>query len=356
MHLSKLEFKQERIAGRYVWSFCIDGESVFDTAQVSPFGWVRHPEQFRDWLLGERLSPFASGRIPITVCAQDADLDCGALTARVRVEDNVVTWSDFTHEVPYVIEGEDPALMPIAPIHFDKTQYRDALSQTFLMASAGPSTDKHEQSRFHTLEGTISSVGFESGDRFVIGDWKTSPIGPMVDVMWVKPDGTRVLMAADEQIAAFVGAVYEFDETIVDDSLQANEDGFSSQRLNVSWKLGRSIKIPFRRLRTPGITKNIEGPIARVFLHVKTYGITKTDMFEWYQADRHTRITDATGTLDGGSLGRIHDLRPKLDVGFSEPPKKPSRVHVRPRIHDPKAKLDVLLAQLRQARSLPSVK
>src|SRR4051794_34063640 len=63
------------------------------------------------------------------------------------------------------------------------------------------------------MSGTISSSGFDSGDRFVVGTWATSPVGPTTDVMWARPDGRRVLLAPDDRTAAFVGAVYGFDET-----------------------------------------------------------------------------------------------------------------------------------------------
>jgi hypothetical protein len=46
----------------------------------------------------------------------------------------------------------------------------------------------------YELDGTISNVAFASGDRFVVGQWARSPIGPMNDVMWARPDGTRVLL------------------------------------------------------------------------------------------------------------------------------------------------------------------
>ena len=43
------------------------------------------------------------------------------------------------------------------------------------------------------LRGVVSSVGFASGDRFVIGHWILSPIGAFTDLMWATPDGVRHL-------------------------------------------------------------------------------------------------------------------------------------------------------------------
>ncbi|GIS41883.1 MAG: hypothetical protein Ct9H90mP14_3390 [Methanobacteriota archaeon] len=46
------------------------------------------------------------------------------------------------------------------------------------------------------FEGRISSSGFASGDRIVIGDWKKSPLGAFTNVMGAQnPDGTRVLLS-----------------------------------------------------------------------------------------------------------------------------------------------------------------
>lgn len=49
----------------------------------------------------------------------------------------------------------------------------------------------------------------------VVGHWDASPIGLMTDVMWAKPDGTRVLLADRAETAAFVSAVYDFDDVQV---------------------------------------------------------------------------------------------------------------------------------------------
>ena len=47
--------------------------------------------------------------------------------------------------------------------------------------------------------GRITSTGFSSGDRIVIGDWRDSPIGSFTNIMWAKPDGTRVLLSPSKE-------------------------------------------------------------------------------------------------------------------------------------------------------------
>lgn len=61
------------------------------------------------------------------------------------------------------------------------------------------------------VRGTISSVAFE-GHRFVIGNWQSSPVGRMVDVMWVTDVGRRTLLVAEPAAAEFITAIYSFDE------------------------------------------------------------------------------------------------------------------------------------------------
>ena len=62
------------------------------------------------------------------------------------------------------------------------------------------------------FEGRISSSGFASGDRIVVGDWKKSPLGSFTNVMWAKPDGARVLLSPSQKHADYVSALYNFEE------------------------------------------------------------------------------------------------------------------------------------------------
>ncbi|HWB72283.1 MAG TPA: hypothetical protein VG452_08690, partial [Egibacteraceae bacterium] len=49
----------------------------------------------------------------------------------------------------------------------------------------------------------------------VVGAWRHSPLGRFVDVMWVRGDGHRVLLAPSEAVARFVSSVYVFDRVQV---------------------------------------------------------------------------------------------------------------------------------------------
>ena len=63
--------------------------------------------------------------------------------------------------------------------------------------------------------GRITSTGFSTGDRIVIGDWKKSPLGSFTNVMWAKPDGSRVLLSPSERHAEYVSELYNFEDVKV---------------------------------------------------------------------------------------------------------------------------------------------
>lgn len=184
------------------------------------------------------------------------------------------------------------------------------------------------------LAGTISSVGFTSGDRFVIGVWHESPVGALADVMWARPDGTRVLLAPDHVGADFVSSVYGFDEVqVVDFDVRAA----SSRRLDldagpVSVQLTARRGVDLRIARPAWFTKMVEGPIAQRVVGVSTYGTSATGVEEWYRATSFRLVDSAVGSIDGVDLGHRAPIDPPVRVGFSEPPRWPSIVAVRPRL------------------------
>ncbi len=60
-------------------------------------------------------------------------------------------------------------------------------------------------------------VGTTSGVRFVVGMWEQSPFGAFTDVFVEQPDGSSVLLAPDEIVAAYVSGTYRFDTVSVVD-------------------------------------------------------------------------------------------------------------------------------------------
>jgi hypothetical protein len=188
------------------------------------------------------------------------------------------------------------------------------------------------------LAGHIGAAGFASGDRVVVGAWTAGPLGPMTDVMWARPDGMRVLLAPSDAVAGFIASVYRFDRVEVVD-VRGTWDGHVLQvdagPLSIRLESGRGRPLPLGALRPAWVTRWVEGPIARVALGVRTYGVTPTHVREWYRADHWWPVTTGSATVDGVELGPIGPVDPPCRFGFSEPPKRPSITAVRPLLEFP---------------------
>lgn len=199
----------------------------------------------------------------------------------------------------------------------------------------------------HELRGFIASTGFSSGHRVVVGHWTASPVGPVTDVMWARPGGERVLLAPSAAGAALVTAVYRFDRVDVG-PVEVRHGGerrvaVRAGDLEVDMEAGPGWRIPFPR-RPASFTRWVEGPVARAVLGVRTYGVSPTGVREWYRADGWRPLVRAAGRLAGDDLGPMAPLHPPTGFGFSEPPRRPSIVAVRPLLEDPSGRLDDVLA------------
>lgn len=152
--------------------------------------------------------------------------------------------------------------------------------------------------------------------------------------MWARPDGERVLLVETEQAAAFISAVYEFDRVEVVAPLTGTADERSLRLragpVELALRAGRGWRVPFPRLRTPSVTRWVEGPIARLLLGVRTYGVSPTGVREWYRADTYRPLVTASASVDGEDAGRLVPFSTAAGFGFSEPPNRPAMVRVRP--------------------------
>jgi len=186
--------------------------------------------------------------------------------------------------------------------------------------------------RRYELHGVVSSVGFESGDRFVIGHWLSSPIGAFTDVMWASPDGTRHLRVPSDRALAFVSGIYEFDVAAVSPvvaTVTTSSVALRAGEVAIDLNGGRRRPIPFGTI--PGVARWVHDPIARVTMGVRTYGHSPTGVREWYRAKTYRRVLDATAEVDGRDLGALATrIDPPVRFGFSEPPRRPSMVWLRP--------------------------
>ena len=187
-----------------------------------------------------------------------------------------------------------------------------------------------------SMEGSIISAGFDSGDRVVVGHWSKTPLGPLTDVMWADPDGVRTLFVPSHEAAEFIGGVYAFDRTVVTPfHVDATDDRLRLRFADrtVEFEARRGISVPIHR--PAWFTRFVEGPIARWLLGVETYGTSPTGVREWYRASRWRPLRQARASVAGQWLGTMARVEPAVEFGFSEPPARPSWVGVRPLLEYP---------------------
>jgi hypothetical protein len=110
----------------------------------------------------------------------------------------------------------------------------------------------------------------------------------------------------------------------------------------VLFRSGRGLPLPL--LRPAWVTRHVAGPLAWRLLGVRTYGVSPTGVREWYRASWYRLLRESRAVLAGTDLGPLHPLDPPVGFGFSEPPRRPSMVTVRPLLHDPTGTVAAALA------------
>jgi hypothetical protein len=197
------------------------------------------------------------------------------------------------------------------------------------------------------LSGSIASAAFTSGHGFVIGLWDESPLGPMSDVMWRSPDGKRVLLVPTPRVGRFISAVYRFD-AVEAVPVTCHWDGpvlrVVAGDIVLALRAGRRWAIPLPRLRGLAPFRWVEAPIARRLLGVRTFGSSPTGVFEWYRADQYRSLVVGHASWAGTDLGPLTPFDRPTGFGFSEPPRRPAVVRVRPMLIDPGGDLTRCLA------------
>lgn len=187
------------------------------------------------------------------------------------------------------------------------------------------------------LRGTISAFGLASGDRIVIGAWRSAPGGAFADVMWARPDDGRLLLAPDDRAARYVAGIYLFDQIEVVPFTWAATPATLSLRagpLEADLVAGGGMRVPVAR--PWWFTRRVEGPIARRLLGVEVHGTSPRGAEEWYQARAWRWVREATVRVDGEDQGEVGPPTPALGVGFSEPPPRASITDVAVRIRRPR--------------------
>lgn len=184
------------------------------------------------------------------------------------------------------------------------------------------------------FEGRITSCGFSSGDRIVIGTWINTPFGSFSDIMWAKPDGTKVLIAPNQKIANYISSLYDFDIIKIEElDIESDENmmKIETKDLNCHFEWSRGVSFLIKK-RPLWFVASIEYFFGWLIFGTKTYGKTKNGKKEWYAVDRLSRLTLADVEFNGKNLGKQTKFHPKANFGFSDPPKMPCSALVRSHI------------------------
>jgi hypothetical protein len=198
---------------------------------------------------------------------------------------------------------------------------------------------------YDVFTGCIAAGSFTSGDTVVVGAWRGSPLGQVVDVMWVRPDGQRVLLAPHEQLRSYVAGLYRFDRTEVVDVSGGWDGGAVSVQagpLRVhlvagprDWRSWVFAARP-RRLRRAPAWIRVEDVVGRPLVGlliggaagVRAAGRAPGGQRELYGVDDWRPVAHGRLEVEGVDAGGLTDLRPDLDVGLSAFPTRPAVVHV----------------------------
>ncbi len=188
------------------------------------------------------------------------------------------------------------------------------------------------------FDGTIAGIGTEAGVRLVIGMWRSTPYGPIADVMIERPDGYRILIAPSDEVGAFIAGTYRFDEVRVE-PVTLHVDG-AVRRLRTTsltldletgsrTRLGRLLALLPRRVARSRAWCRLIDPVARVVRHgVRTTGTAGNGRREWYCATDEHHVVRVIAVLDGAALGGLRPVAPPVRFGFASTPPHPSAVEV----------------------------
>lgn len=206
----------------------------------------------------------------------------------------------------------------------------------------------------HRFDGCIAGAGFASGDAVVVGCWRRSPLGRLVDVMWRTPEGERVLLAPSGPAAAYVRALYAFDRAEVvdvrggwDGGAIAVEAGRVRVRLVAGGRDARSWLFAARPrpLRRSPAWVALEDRLARPFVGgllggaagVRAAGVAPGGQREWYGVADWRPVVAGALDVTGRGCGALGDLPADLGVGLSSFPTRPAVVAVTTTIEQPGA-------------------
>ncbi|MDP8961273.1 MAG: hypothetical protein M3N32_06645 [Actinomycetota bacterium] len=204
------------------------------------------------------------------------------------------------------------------------------------------------------FEGLIAGAAFSPepspeagspGETVVAGVWRSSPFGSFIDVMWVRGDGERVLLAPSPPVGEFLTSVYEFDRAEV----VAVRGGWDGETVRVEagpiclwlragrrdWRSWLFALRPRPLLRLPhwiALEDRIARPLVGRLLGgapgVRAAGRAPGGQREWYGIRDYRPLVEGHLLFESRDAGRLVDLPAGLGIGLSAFPLAPAVVHV----------------------------
>lgn len=204
-----------------------------------------------------------------------------------------------------------------------------------------PSSNETTERRFR---GRILGAGSTSGVRFVVGMWESSPFGAFTDVFVELPDGSSVLLAPDEIVAAYVSGTYRFDAvSVVDIEARRTAHGLeldagplvASVDVGGISPLGRVLRIVPKRIARDPRWLTVIDPVAKLVAPgAGTAGTAGNGRREYYGVTGAHDVVGVRGTWAGEPLGELAPLDPPVRFGFASLPRIPQVVDVETTIRE----------------------
>lgn len=200
-------------------------------------------------------------------------------------------------------------------------------------------------SRLDRFTGGIAAAGFATGDQVVVGLWRRSPLGRVIDVMWIRPDGERVLLAPRPTVRDYIADLYTFDRTVV----APVTGGWDGRQIRVtagplrlhltpaardlrSWVFALRPRPLRRSTWWLAVEDRLVEPLGERLIGgsagVRLTGVTPGGRREWYSVEDYRALAAGRLGVDGRDAGDLCDLRPDLGVGLSAFPTRPAFVQL----------------------------
>ncbi len=80
-------------------------------------------------LVGDAPGDLPDGRVAVYVCPECGDLGCGAVTVRLTLAPDEVTWDDWGWQTDYEAAVDRSSLDDLPSLTFDRTQYERTLHE-----------------------------------------------------------------------------------------------------------------------------------------------------------------------------------------------------------------------------------